>query len=77
MISMFEFARPALESAGIRTAATWEQTQEETLRKAKSQLARRDVRPETAAKWNRRAYIVLAAVNQDSRLDPRTTARSR
>ncbi|GEM_PF-4975756 len=77
MISMFEFARPALQAAGIKLEATWEETQVQTLNQAKAQLARRDLRPETAAKWNKRAFIVLAAAGRDSRLDPRSTARNR
>ena len=74
MVTMFEFAKSALKAAGIKPAATWEETQAITLRDAKAQLARRDIKLHTAARWNYRAWIVGAAANQDPRIDPRVTA---
>ena len=74
MPTIFDFAKPALMVAGIKPATTWEQTQVETLRQAKAQLARRGIKPVTAARWNYRAWIVGAAADSDSRLDPRVTA---
>jgi len=52
----------------------WEETQVRTLAQARAQLARVDIKPETAAWWNHRAWVVMAAANQDRRIDPRTTA---
>jgi len=74
MPTIFDFAKPILMDAGIKPAATWEETQVETLKQARAQLARRDIKSATAARWNHRAAIVMAAADRDSRIDPRVTA---
>jgi hypothetical protein len=73
-ISIFDCAREALEKAGVRVTSTWEGSQARTLAQAKLQLARTKIRPETAARWNEAAFVVLAGVAQNSKLDPRPTA---
>lgn len=75
--SMFEFAKPALESAGVKVAESWDETKSQTLRAARAQLARRDLRPATAAKWNKAVFVVSAQMGRDSKTDPRVTARQR
>ena len=77
MVSMFDFAKPALEAAGIKPATTWGETKTQTLAKAKAQLARTDLKLETAARWNHHAFIVAADMGKDARIDPRVTARQR
>jgi len=74
MPKLFDFAKPILVAAGIKPAETWEATQIDVLTQARVQLRRRDIKPETAARWNKRAAIVMAAADQDERLDPRVTA---
>ena len=72
--SMFDAFKPSLEAVGVKPAATWEETKRLTLGQAKAQLARPGIKLETAARWNRRAYICAADMGRDSRLDPRVTA---
>jgi len=75
MPTMFDFARPVLKNAGLKVGADWDETKSLTLRStARAQLARRNIRPETAARWNRRTYLVSADIGTDARLDPRVTA---
>lgn len=74
MPSIFDFAKSALEKAGVKVGESWEETKSQTLRQARAQLARRDIRPETAARWNQRAWIVMADADKDTRIDPRVTA---
>ena len=74
MATMFDFAKPALEAAGLQIGASWGETKSSTLRAAKAQLARRDIRPETVARWNHRAYMVAADMGRDARIAPRVTA---
>jgi len=75
MTSLFHLAgKKALESAGVKTAETWHKTKKQVLGQARAQLARRDIRPETAARWNHRAWVVAADLGRDARIDPRLTA---
>ena len=74
MGTMFDFARPALEKAGLKVGGSWGETKSQTLRAARAQLARPNLRPETAARWNHRTFLVAVDMGRDTRLDPRVTA---
>jgi len=53
MVSMFEFAKPALEELGVKPAANWDETRKRIRLQAEAQLRRKNLSSAATVKWHR------------------------
>ena len=63
-ITMFDMAKPALAQIGVPVRETWRETRQLAARQADAQLARKNIRPETAAKWSRVGQLIGTSKGQ-------------
>lgn len=56
--TIFDFAKSAFVQAGIKPAATWDETRQRIRLQAEAQLRRKNVKPATIVKWHRLGAFV-------------------